>query len=177
MDPCIKLRYLGVPLVNRVRRKVLSSLLVPTPSSGVRRLSSVGTTTRLVLSVWLLSVFSSSPTFFVLYAGFQYSCRHGLDNVLIVLIGGVPIAVLTVPLRWALNSSRSMKPPSPVLMLLRNWLASPSRALTRRVPYPPTSTRSTRPRSRRTDPSQQTMLSSLRHTLRIQRTRTPSICL
>ncbi|TRM63452.1 hypothetical protein BD626DRAFT_583395 [Schizophyllum amplum] len=32
----------------------------------------------------------------VLYAGFRYSYRHGLDNILVLLIGGIPIAMPTV---------------------------------------------------------------------------------
>ncbi|KAJ7232398.1 hypothetical protein C8J57DRAFT_1533122 [Mycena rebaudengoi] len=31
-----------------------------------------------------------------LYAGFKYSCRCGPDNILVLLIGGIPIAVLAV---------------------------------------------------------------------------------
>jgi len=33
---------------------------------------------------------------FVLYAGFRYSYRRGLDNILVLLIGGIPIAMPTV---------------------------------------------------------------------------------
>ncbi|KAI6029838.1 hypothetical protein BKA83DRAFT_4223768 [Pisolithus microcarpus] len=33
---------------------------------------------------------------FVLYAGFRYSYRDGLDNILVLLIGGIPIAMPTV---------------------------------------------------------------------------------
>ena len=33
---------------------------------------------------------------FVLYAGFRYSYRHGLNNILVLLIGGIPIAMPTV---------------------------------------------------------------------------------
>ncbi|KIY53238.1 plasma-membrane proton-e [Fistulina hepatica ATCC 64428] len=33
---------------------------------------------------------------FVLYAGFRYSYRQGLDNILVLLIGGIPIAMPTV---------------------------------------------------------------------------------
>ncbi|KAF8144431.1 hypothetical protein K438DRAFT_2029159 [Mycena galopus ATCC 62051] len=32
----------------------------------------------------------------LLYGGFKYSCRRGLDNILVLHIGGIPIAVLTV---------------------------------------------------------------------------------
>jgi H+-transporting ATPase len=32
----------------------------------------------------------------VLYAGFRYSYRRGLDNILVLLIGGIPIAMPTV---------------------------------------------------------------------------------
>ena len=33
---------------------------------------------------------------FVLYAGFRWSYRSGLDNILVLLIGGIPIAMPTV---------------------------------------------------------------------------------
>src|SRR6266446_6779686 len=33
---------------------------------------------------------------FVLYAGFRYQYRRGLNNILVLLIGGIPIAMPTV---------------------------------------------------------------------------------
>ena len=54
---------------------------------------------------------------FVLYAGFRYEYRRGLNNILVLLIGGIPIAmptVLSVTLALVLSNFLSTRSSSPV---------------------------------------------------------------
>ncbi|KAJ7265427.1 hypothetical protein B0H12DRAFT_197995 [Mycena haematopus] len=53
-------------------------------------LAQIGSFCLCVIGIFLLA------EIFVLYAGFRYSYRRGLDNILVLLIGGIPIAMPTV---------------------------------------------------------------------------------
>jgi len=78
----------------------------------------------------------------ILYPAFHYSYRRGLDNILVLLIGGIPIAmptVLSVTLAVGASSSPSTRPSSLVSLPSRNSPVSPSCAPTRPVRSPPTS--------------------------------------
>ncbi|KAJ3576943.1 hypothetical protein NP233_g97 [Leucocoprinus birnbaumii] len=92
-----------VPFVNRVRLKVPSLPLVPIPSSAVPPPSSARTMTPPVTcrrflpksapSVLCRLVFSLLPIF----SSFTLAYRRGPDNILVLLIGGISIAMPTVP--------------------------------------------------------------------------------
>ena len=73
---------------------------------------------------------------FVLYAGFRYEYRRGLNNILVLLIGGIPIAmptVLSVTLALVLSNFLSTRPSSPVSPPSRSSLVSLFSARTRLV--------------------------------------------
>ncbi|KAG6864223.1 hypothetical protein C0991_011260 [Blastosporella zonata] len=53
-------------------------------------LAQIGTFCLVSIGIFVLA------EIFVLYAGFRYSYRRGLDNILVLLIGGIPIAMPTV---------------------------------------------------------------------------------
>ncbi|KAJ3576923.1 hypothetical protein NP233_g85 [Leucocoprinus birnbaumii] len=91
-----------VPFVNRVRLKVPSLPLVPIPSSAVPPPSSARTMTPPVTcrrflpksapSVLCRLIFSLLPIF----SSFTLAYRRGPDNILVLLIGGISIAMPTV---------------------------------------------------------------------------------
>ena len=53
-------------------------------------LAQIGTFCLVSIGIFILA------EIFVLYAGFRYNYRRGLDNILVLLIGGIPIAMPTV---------------------------------------------------------------------------------
>ncbi|KAI0687491.1 plasma membrane H+-transporting ATPase [Earliella scabrosa] len=53
-------------------------------------LAQIGSFCLVVIGIFVLA------EIFCLYAGFRYSYRRGLDNILVLLIGGIPIAMPTV---------------------------------------------------------------------------------
>lgn len=53
-------------------------------------LAQIGSFCLVVIGIFVLA------EILVLYAGFRYSYRRGLDNILVLLIGGIPIAMPTV---------------------------------------------------------------------------------
>ncbi|KAJ7982774.1 plasma membrane H+-transporting ATPase, partial [Mycena polygramma] len=53
-------------------------------------LAQIGSFCLVVIGIFVLA------EILVLYAGFRYSYRRGLDNILVLLIGGIPIAIPTV---------------------------------------------------------------------------------
>ncbi|KAF9478977.1 plasma membrane ATPase [Pholiota conissans] len=53
-------------------------------------LAQIGTFCLVTIGIFVLA------EIFCLYAGFRYSYRRGLDNILVLLIGGIPIAMPTV---------------------------------------------------------------------------------
>jgi len=53
-------------------------------------LAQIGSFCLVVIGIFVLA------EIFCLYAGFKYSYRRGLDNILVLLIGGIPIAMPTV---------------------------------------------------------------------------------
>ena len=53
-------------------------------------LAQIGSFCLVVIGIFVIA------EIFCLYAGFRYSYRRGLDNILVLLIGGIPIAMPTV---------------------------------------------------------------------------------
>jgi len=134
-------------------------------------LAQIGTFCLVSIGIFILA------EIFVLYAGFRYRYRRGIDNILVLLIGGIPIAMPTVlSVTLAVGAQQLAKYQAIVTRTQpsRSLPVSPSCALTRPVHLPPTSLPSTEQPSRLTRTLMASRSCSSPPTLREPRTWTPS---